>query len=156
MKTDISYPPARRSEQVDTLHGVEVPDPYRWLEEDGSDDTRAWVEAENALTRRHLDGPRRDELVGRLRGLYDYPRTLTFAGRGGRYFFTHNPGLLDQPILFVQDGPGAEPRVLLDPNTLSTDGTTALTAYFPSPDGARVAYAISVHGSDRQQIGVLG
>jgi len=135
---------------------VDVPDPYRWLEDAGSDETRAWVDAQNALTRGRLDGPRRDGLVARLRALYDYPRTLTFAGRGGRYFFTHNPGLLDQPILYVQDGPDAEPRVLLDPNTLSADGTTALTAYFPSPDGRLVAYALSHHGSDRQIVRVLG
>jgi len=150
------YPSARRLSLIETLHGVEVADPYRWLEDAASGDTRAWVDAQNALTRAHLDGPRRDALVTRLRALYDYPRTLTFAGRGGRYFFTHNPGLLDQPILYVQDGADAEPRVLLDPNTLSADGTTALTAYFPSPDGTLVAYALSEHGSDRQIVRVLG
>ena len=150
------YPVARRLPLVEKIHGVDVPDPYRWLEDAGSDETRAWVDAQNALTRGRLDGPRRDGLVARLRALYDYPRTLTFAGRGGRYFFTHNPGLLDQPILYVQDGPDAEPRVLLDPNTLSADGTTALTAYFPSPDGRLVAYALSHHGSDRQIVRVLG
>jgi prolyl oligopeptidase len=141
---------------IESIHGVEVPDPYRWLEAAGSGETRAWVEAQNALTRSHLDGPGRDDLVRRLRALYDYPRTLTFVARCGRLFFTHNPGLLDQPILYVQDGADAEPRVLLDPNTLSADGTTALTAYEVSPDGTRVAYALSEHGSDRQKIGVLG
>ena len=151
-----SYPAARRLRLVETIHGVEVPDPYRWLEDAASAESVAWVGAENALTRGRLDGPRRDGLARRLRELYDYPRTLTFAGRGGRYFFTHNPGLLDQPILFVQDGPAAEPHVLLDPNTLSADGTTALTGYFPSPDGTLVAYALSHHGSDRQIVRVLG
>jgi prolyl oligopeptidase len=150
------YPAARRLPLVETIHGVDVPDPYRWLEDAASAASVAWVDAQNALTRGHLDGPRRDELARRLRELYDYPRTLTFAGRGGRYFFTHNPGLLDQPILYVQDGADEDPRVLLDPNTLSADGTTALTAYFPSPDGTRVAYALSVHGSDRQIVRVLG
>ena len=150
------YPDARRSTLAETIHGVDVPDPYRWLEDAGSPETRRWVDAQNRLTREHLDGPRRDALAARLRALYDYPRTLTFAGRGGRYFFTHNPGLLDQPILYTQDGPDAEPRVLLDPNTLSADGTTALTAYFPSPDGSLVAYALSHHGSDRQVVRVLG
>ena len=150
------YPPARRLNLVETLHGVDVADPYRWLEEDSSDETRAWVDAQNTLTRRHLDGGRRDALVARLRTLYDYPRTLSLVGRAGRYFFTHNPGLLDQPILYVQEGLDATPRVLLDPNTLSADGTTALTAYFPSPDGSRVAYALSAHGSDRQTVRVLG
>jgi prolyl oligopeptidase len=149
------YPPARRLPLVETLHGVPVADPYRWLEEDESLETRTWVSAQNALTRGCLDGPRRDALAARLRELYDYPRTLSLAGRGGRYFFTHNPGLLDQPILYVQESIDAAPRVLLDPNTLSADGTTAMTAYAVSPDGRRVAYALSVHGSDRQVVRVL-
>jgi prolyl oligopeptidase len=89
-----------------------------------------------------------------LRALYDYPRTLSLAGRRRTLFLHAQPGLLDQPILYVQAGPDGEPGVLIDPNTLSGDGTTALTAYFPSPDGRRVAYALSVHGSDRQEIGV--
>jgi prolyl oligopeptidase len=151
-----NYPPARRMTLVETIHGVTVPDPYRWLEAAGSSETTAWVDAQNALTRSRLDGPRRDDLVRRLRELYDYPRTLTFIARGGRYFFTHNPGLLDQPILYAQDGADAEPRVLLDPNALSADGTTALTAYEVSPDGTHVAYALSEHGSDRQVIRVIG
>ena len=150
------YPPAHRLPLIETMHGVAVPDPYRWLEEDGSGDTRAWVEAQNALTRSVLDGPARDALVERLRTLYNYPRTLSLVGRGGRYFFTHNPGPLDQPILYVQDGMDGEAAVLLDPNALSTDGTTALTAYAVSPDGRRVAYALSEHGSDRQKIRVQG
>ncbi len=150
-----SYPESKRDPLVETLHGVDVADPYRWLERDDSPDTRAWVDAQNAFTRRRLDGPARDALAAELRRRYDYPRTLTFSARRGRYFFTHNPGPLDQPMLYVQDGPAAEPRVLLDPNTLSTDGTTALTAYSPSPDGRRVAYALSEHGSDRQVIRVL-
>jgi prolyl oligopeptidase len=149
------YPETRREPLVETLHGVDVADPYRWLEDDASVETRAWVDAQNALTRRRLDGPRRDALAEELRARYDYARTLTFSARGGRYFFTHNPGPLDQPILYVQDGAAAEPQVLLDPNTLSADGTTALTAYVPSPDGRRVAYALSLHGSDKQVVRVL-
>jgi prolyl oligopeptidase len=150
-----NYPVARRSSLVETLHGVRVADPFRWLEEDGSPETRTWVEAQNAFTRRHLDGPVRDGLVARLRSLYTHPRTLAFIGRGGRYFYTHNPGPLDQPILYGQDGPDAEPRVLIDPNALSADGTTALTAFEASRDGRHLAYALSVHGSDRQVIHVL-
>src|SRR5262245_59758432 len=157
MATDkIPYPAARRLPLVETLHGVMVADPYRWLEEDGSAETQAWVAAENALTRSRLDGPRRDALVSRLRERYDYPRTLSLVSRGGHYFFTHNPGLLDQPVLYVQDGANGEPRALIDPNTISADGTTALTAHAVSPDGSRVAYALSLHGSDRQVLRVLG
>jgi prolyl oligopeptidase len=149
------YPLARRDPLVDAIHGVAVADPYRWLEDDHSAETALWTAAQNALTRRHLDGAVRDALVARLRTLYDYPRTLSLVGRGGRRFFTHNPGPLDQPILYAQDGDDAEPSVLIDPNRLSEDGTTALTAYAVSPDGGAVACALSVHGSDRQQIGVL-
>src|SRR5437764_11591101 len=111
-----TYPAARRLTLIETIHGVEVADPYRWLEDDNSEETRAWVAAQNAVTRAHLDGPARDTLVERLRDLYDHPRTLSLVARAGRYFFTHNPGRLDQPILYVQEGLDAEPRVLIDPN----------------------------------------
>jgi prolyl oligopeptidase len=160
----MEYPKAKRLDLVETLHGVEVADPYRWLEDPESADTRQWVDAENALTRSVLDGtPSRSALAKRLTACYDYPRTTSFARRGGRAFFTFNPGLLNQPILYVRAEartpqavltPQAEPRVLIDPNTLTPDGTTALTAYVPSPDGALVAYALSAHGSDRQELRV--
>jgi prolyl oligopeptidase len=146
------YPPARVDPVVETLHGVRVPDPYRWLEDAASPETLAWVEAQNALTRSVLDGPARDALVRELTGRFDYPRTLTALGRGTRVFFSRNPGLLNQPILHVQEGPRGEPRVLIDPNSLSADGTTAVTAMAPSPDGSLLAYALSEHGSDRQII----
>ena len=145
------YPPARVDPLVETLHGVRVADPYRWLEDPGSAETRAWVEAQNELTRSMLDGPARDTFVAELTRRFDYPRTTSAVQRAGRRFYTHNPGLLDQPRLYVQDG-DADPRILLDPNTLSADGTTALTAYLPSPDGRLLAHALSRHGSDRQTI----
>ena len=148
------YPPSRRSDLIETLHGVPVADPYRWLEDDDSPETRAWVHAQNALTRSMLDGPRREALVRELTELFAYPRTTILQRRGGRYFFTHNPGLLNQPRLLVQEGTSGEPRILLDPNLLSADGTTALTAMAPSPDGSLLAYALSVDGSDRQTIHV--
>jgi len=150
----MKYPEANRLDLVETLHGVRVPDPYRWLEDAAGAGTRAWVDAENALTRSLLDGPARDRLVKRLTACYDYPRTTSLMRRGGREFFTHNPGLLNQPILYVRDGDAAEPRVLMDPNTFTPDGTTALTAYVPSPDGTLVVYALSAHGSDRQELRV--
>ena len=151
----MKYPETRRSDLVETLHGVRVADPYRWLEDADSRETRAWVDTQNALTRSVLDGTGRDALVQRLTKAYDYPRTTSLVKRGAHTFFTHNPGLLNQPILFVSDEPAPrEPRALIDPNTLTPDGTTALTAYFPSHDGRLVAYALSVHGSDRQELRV--
>ena len=146
------YPPARVDPLVESLHGVPVADPYRWLEDDHSAETRAWVDAQNALTRSMLDGPARDALVEELTRRFDYPRTVAAYRRRDLYFFSHNPGLLNQPILYVTDGWDAPPRVLLDPNILSDDGTTALTAIAASPDGSLLAYAISEHGSDRQTI----
>jgi prolyl oligopeptidase len=148
------YPESRASDVVDVVHGVAVADPYRWLEDADSPETRAWVDAQNAITRSALDGPARDTLVQRLRGRFNYPRTQGARRRGGRYFFTHNTGLQNQAVLFVQDEPGSPPRVLLDPNTLSADGTVALTAWLPSHDGSLLAYAVSGGGSDRQTIHV--
>jgi prolyl oligopeptidase len=160
----MNYPIAKRLDLVETLHGIQVADPYRWLEDADSPDTRAWVDAENAITRSVLDGtlpdlktpPVRPDLVRRLTACYDYPRTTSLTCRGGHEFFTHNPGLLNQPILYVKAAGLAhdEPRVLIDPNSLTPDGTTALTAYFPSPDGSLVVYAMSAHGSDRQELRV--
>ncbi|MEN3337863.1 MAG: prolyl oligopeptidase [Acidobacteriota bacterium] len=140
------------SDVVDTHHGVPVPDPYRWLENAESTETRAWVAAQNVLTRSFLDGPVRDELVARLTTLYDYPRTGVPFKRGGRYFFTHNTGLQDQPILYVQDGVDAAPRVLIDPNVIEAAGPVALTAMAPDESGALLAYARSESGSDRQDL----
>ena len=146
------YPGARVDPLAETLHGVVVPDPFRWLEDPHSVETRAWVDAQNELTRSRLDGSVRDEFARELTERFDYARTLAAHVRGGRYFFTHNPGLLNQPLIYVAEADGRDARVVLDPNGLSADGTTAVTAIFPSPDGSLLAYAVSVHGSDRQVI----
>jgi prolyl oligopeptidase len=135
---------------VDDYHGTRVPDPYRWLEDPDFPETVRWVEEEGALLREFVDGPARDALRDRLAELYDYPRLSVPEGRGGRYFYFRNTGLQDQSVLFVREG-GAE-RVLLDPNTLSADGTVALTLAAPTRDGRLLAYAISRSGSDRQEI----
>jgi prolyl oligopeptidase len=148
------YPPAAQDAIVDTHHGVRVPDPYRWLEDPDTPETRGWVEAQNALTRGMLDTPARASIAARLRVLYDYPRTSLPVIRGRRTFFTFNPGLDNQPVLYVEDVAGGHPRVLLNPNSSSDDGTIALTAYFPDDDGIRVALALSRSGSDRQEIRV--
>ncbi len=139
---------------MDDYHGTRVADPYRWLEDADAPDTTAWVEAQNALVRRVVEGPLRESVKARLAALYDFPRATAPVRRGGRYFYTFHDGTVDQPILLVQDGIDGEPRTLLDPNTLSADGTIALTAVSVSPDGAFVAYALSHGGSDWQDIHV--
>lgn len=131
----VPYPPSRRSDLIDTLHGVDVADPYRWLENAVNDETTAWVDAQNALTRSVLDGPDREILRAKLTELFNHPRVTAALRRGAHYFFNRNAGLQPQATLFVQEGPAGRPRVLIDPNTLSADGTAALTAIEPSADG---------------------
>src|ERR1700733_3598331 len=123
----LTYPQARRSDQVDDYHGTKVADPYRWLEDTDSAETHAWVESENKLTFAYLDQiPYRQAIRDRLTKLWNYERFTTPSQYGGRYFFLHNTGLQQQNVLFVAESLNAEPRVLLDPNTLSPDGTVAL------------------------------
>ncbi|MET0553798.1 MAG: prolyl oligopeptidase family serine peptidase [Vicinamibacteria bacterium] len=148
------YPDAHREPVVDDYHGTPVADPYRWLEDADAPATARWVEAENALTRSALDGPERDAIRRRLSELYDYARVSVPQRKGGRYFYARNPGLLNQAVLHVREGSGGAERVLLDPNALNEDGTAALTAAEPSPDGALLAYGVSHSGSDWQEIRV--
>ena len=148
----MNYPDAPPSSVVDDYFGTKVADPYRWLEEADSPQTTRWVDAENALTRSVLDGPDREVIKKRLSELYDYPRVSVPTRKGNRYFYTRNPGLLNQAVLYVREVPSGAERVLLDPNTLTADGTAALTAASTSRDGALLAYGISRSGSDRQEI----
>lgn len=148
----LPYPPARTSDVSDDYHGERVDDPYRWLEDPDDPETVAWVEAENVLTRAQLDGSVRDVLVQRLTTLYNFPRTGVPVRRGSRYFLTHNTGLQDQPVLYVQDGEHGERRMLIDPNMLNEDGPVALTALEVNEQGTLAAYGLSKSGSDRQDI----
>ncbi|MEW6323049.1 MAG: prolyl oligopeptidase family serine peptidase [Acidobacteriota bacterium] len=148
------YPPARLGDDVDDFHGTAVADPYRWLEDAGAPETARWVEAQNALTAAWLDTPFRAEAARRLATLFAFPRVSVPILRGSRRFFTVHDGVDPQPRLFVQQG-DAPARLLLDVNRLSADGTTALTGVWPSRDGELVAIALSIHGSDWQEIGVL-
>ena len=150
------YPTTMRVEQVDTYQSasrgeVQVEDPYRWLEQDVrvSPDVEAWVQAQNAVTNRYLEGlPGRAMIAERLRELWNYERQSTPTAREGLYFFTRNDGLQGQSVYMVQEGLEGEPRVLIDPNTLSEDGTVALAGTWPSPDGSHVAYFLQDGGSD--------
>lgn len=144
-----TYPPAPRAETVDEYHGERVADPYRPLEELDAPATRAWIEAENALTNAYLEGaPRRSAIRERLTRLWNYERYTTPIEEGGRYFYGYNSGLQNQNVLYTTESIGESGTVLIDPNTLSKDGTVALAGLAPSKDGKRVAYAIADAGSD--------
>ncbi len=143
------YPEAHRGDQVDDYHGTKVADPYRWLEDTDSAETHAWVEAENKLTFGYLDQiPYRQAIRDRLTKLWNFERFTVPEQKAGRYFFEHNTGLQNQNVLFVADSLHAEPRVLLDPNTLSSDGTVALSGTAISDDGKLMAYGLATSGSD--------
>jgi prolyl oligopeptidase len=149
------YPETRRADQSDVLHGVRVEDPYRWLEETDSPETRQWIAAQNALTQHYLASiPQREAIRTRLTELWNQPRFGVPKRRGSSYFYTANTGLQNQSILFVRSGLQAPARVLIDPNVLSGDGTESLVDWQPSPSGRLVAYAISSGGSDWREIRV--
>jgi len=145
----LPYPQAKPGAQVDDYHGVKVSDPYRWLEDTDSADTHAWVEAENKLTFSYLDQiPYRKAIHGRLTKLWNYERFSAPEQEGGRYFFEHNNGLQNQNVLLAAESFNAEPRVLLDPNLLSSDGTIAVSDTAISDDGKLMAYSLATSGSD--------
>ena len=151
----LSYPPATRGAQSDTYHGTTVADPYRWLEDTNSPETKAWVEAQNRLSESYLAAiPQRAAIKTRLTQLWNYARTSAPFKEGDRYFYFQNTGLQNQNILYVQDRRTAAPRVLLDPNVLSSDGTIALSNVSASDDGRYLAYSLSTSGSDWQEIRV--
>ncbi|HSQ16611.1 MAG TPA: prolyl oligopeptidase family serine peptidase [Anaerolineales bacterium] len=144
-----NYPHTATIDQVDDYHGTLVPDPYRWLEDTHSTETKAWIEAQNKLTFEFLEQiPEREALRQRLTELWDYPKAWAPLRKGARYFQLRNSGLQNQDVLYVMEDFQGEARLLMDPNTLSRDGTVALTAWEASPDGGWLAYATSASGSD--------
>lgn len=143
------YPVTRAGDQVDVYHGVEVRDPYRWLEDPDSEETRRWVEAQNTCTFACLEQiPGRQRLRQRLTKLWNYERYGVPLVRGGRYFFTRNDGLQNQSVLYTAGSLDSAPAVLLDPNRLSNDGTVSLADFEISDDGRLMAYSLSMAGSD--------
>jgi prolyl oligopeptidase len=143
------YPDTKEVDQVDNLFGVEVADPYRWLEKLDSPETAAWVEEQNKVTFAYLaDIPGREKIRERLTHLWDFERYGVPFKEGGRYFFSMNTGLQNQSILYVLDKLDGQPRMLLDPNTLSADGTVALAGLSISEDGRYLAYGLATAGSD--------
>jgi len=144
-----NYPAAERGSVVDNYHGTSVADPYRWLEELDSPSTQSWVAAQNKITDSLLTTlPWRAKFKTRLTELWNYPRIGLPKKEGGRVFYSRNSGLQNQAVFYVQDATANEPRVLIDPNTLASDGTVALTATAVSRDGKWVAYGTAAAGSD--------
>jgi prolyl oligopeptidase len=144
----LKYPAAARGNQIDDYHGTKVADPYRWLEDADSPQTKAWVEAENALTFGYLSTiPDRDAIRRRLTEVWNYPKYDAPFKEGNRYFYFENSGLQNQSVLYVREG-DKPARALLDPNVLSADGTVALSASEVSPNGKYLAYSVAVAGSD--------
>lgn len=149
----LAYPPTKTIAQVDDYHGTPVADPYRWLEQPAeTPEVSAWIDAQNALTESVLAAiPEREALRQRLRELWNFPKRSAPFKKGGRYFQFRNSGLQNQDVLYLMGAPQDDGRVLLDPNALSEDGTTALRSLAVSPDGRYLAYSISERGSDWQR-----
>ncbi|HEV7572364.1 MAG TPA: prolyl oligopeptidase family serine peptidase [Thermoanaerobaculia bacterium] len=153
----IEYPKTKKVEQVDDYHGTKVADPYRWLETDvrTSKDVADWVAAENKITFDYLGTiPEREPIRKQLTTLWNYEKYSTPYKRGGHYFFSKNNGLQNQSVVYTVDKWGDTPRVLLDPNGWSKDGTVALGGVAVSDDAKYVAYAVAEAGSDWQTIRV--
>ncbi len=151
-KKHLSYPVSPKNNQVDDYHGTSVADPYRPLENPDSVETKAWVEAQNKVTFGYLQEiPAREKIKQRLTKLWDYEKYSLPFKEGKRYFYFKNNGLQNQSVLYTLTSLDAEPKVLLDPNTLSEDGTVALSGTTISEDGNFLAYGLSTAGSDWQE-----
>ncbi|HSU95281.1 MAG TPA: prolyl oligopeptidase family serine peptidase [Gemmatimonadaceae bacterium] len=154
-QSPLHYPIARKSDQSDTYFGTTVADPYRWLENTDSPETKQWIEAENALTFQYLGSiPERAAIKDQLTRIWNYPKYNVPTKRGKDYFFTENSGLQNQAVLYVQHGLKGVRKMVLDPNTLSTDGTVALGVWDATENGKYLAYAVATAGSDWEEIRV--
>ena len=155
-----AVPAARKDDVVDKWHGVDVPDPYRWLEDSDAAEVQRWTDAQNDATRRALDRvPGRAALEKRLWQLYEIgsvgvPVSRPLKAGGRRYFYTRRDGKQNQPVLYVRDGAGGADKPLVDVNADRADGTRALDWWFPSDDGALVAYGVSDDGSEESVLRV--
>jgi prolyl oligopeptidase len=146
---ELRYPAARQVDQTDDYFGTTVSDPYRWMEDVDSAELKTWIDAENELTQRYLaQVPLRETMQRRLMELINFERYTAPARRGTRYFYSHNSGLQNQNVLYWQEGLDGEPKVLLDPNTFSEDGTVAISGISITDDGLLAAYSIADAGSD--------
>src|SRR5256712_12876004 len=151
----LQYPTARKSDVADDYHGTRVPDPYRWLEDPDSPESRAWIEAQNRLTAAYLaEIPARATIRQRLTKLWNYPKYGAPFRKAGRYFFLKNDGLQNQSVLYKQASLEATPETLLDPNVLCEDGTVAVSTLAVSDNGRLLAYGTAASGSDWEEFRV--
>ncbi len=152
----ISYPVTRQEEQSDLYHGITVKDPYRWLEDDHAAETISWVKSQNEVTMAYLDKiPYRKRIFDDLEKAYNYPKYSSPARKGSYFYFFKNNGLQNQAVLYRQTGPDGNPELVLDPNQLSQDGTTKLTNFRLSKNGAYAVFGFSHGGSDWQKFRVM-
>ena len=152
MKKKIEYPVTKKGDVVDTYFGTEVPDPYRWLEDDRSEETAAWVKEQNKVTFGYLEAiPYREEIKNRLEKMWNYEKYTAPSREGNYIYFSRNDGLQNQFVVYRQKDNG-EPEIFLDPNTFSADGTTSLGEMEFSHDGSKVAWSVSEGGSDWRKV----
>ena len=152
----INYPESRKVDQVDTLWGVEVEDPYRWLEDDRATEVELWVKDQNKTTRAYLDAiPEREGIKARYESLYNYEKIGVPRKLAGKYYINKNNGLQNQSVVYVRETLDGEDRVYLDPNKLSKDGTVTASLGGASKDGKYLVVVRNEAGSDWQQIRVL-
>jgi len=149
----VTYPVTQKTDTIDTYFGVQVADPYRWLEDDLSEQTKDWVKQQNEATFGYLKQiPYRDLVAERITKMWNFERFSAPYRKAGKYFYSYNDGLKNQSVLYVTDNLDQQGKVLLDPNALAADGTSALTGYSVSEDGKYLAYSISKGGSDWNEI----
>ncbi|MEO6287403.1 MAG: prolyl oligopeptidase family serine peptidase [Dyadobacter sp.] len=152
----ITYPLTNKIDHTDEYHGIEVPDPYRWLEDDRSDETAAWVKAQNEVTFDYLEKiPFRQRIFSDLEKAFNYPKYSAPSKKGEYFYFYKNDGLQNQAVLYRQKGLDGAPEIVLDPNRLSADGTTRLTVFSLSKDGSHAVLGFSKGGSDWQEYNVM-
>ncbi len=156
LQAQITYPVTKKVDQTDDYFGTKVSDPYRWLEDDNSEDTKAWVVEQNKVTQEYLSKiPFRDKVRKRLQDMWDYPKYSSPFKKGDYYYYYKNNGLQNQSVLYRQKGLNGEPEVFIDPNTLSKDGTVALGGIFFSKDAKYCAYLTAQAGSDWEEATVM-
>ncbi|MFM7766899.1 MAG: S9 family peptidase, partial [Bacteroidota bacterium] len=153
----VNYPSTQKNDSIaDDYHGTVVKDPFRWLENDTAPDVKAWVESQNKVTFGYLNQvPFRSKIKDRLTEIFNYPRYSSPFRVGEYYFFSKNDGLQNQAVIYYQKGLDGKPEVFLDPNTMSQDGTAAVSLMGASKDGKYMAYSTNMAGSDWQVINVM-